>query len=136
GADANGRCHSIVTSYLWRMILSENRVPLFRIMRAQPPQPPTVTLTSLSERNSLPPASTRTMTLLVFAILMRFATLGTVPAGILYDATSTTGFSATRNAIELTSASVVVTDTGTTAPFSAISGASSLILSEASAVLP
>src|SRR3954471_2711674 len=38
--------------------------------------------------------------------------------------------------IEVTSASVVVTDTGTTAPFSAISGASSLTLSDASAVLP
>jgi hypothetical protein len=29
------------------MILSENRLPLFRIMRVYPPQPPTVTLTSL-----------------------------------------------------------------------------------------
>ena len=36
----------------------------------------------------------------------------------------------------VTSASVVVTDTGTTAPFSAISGASIFTLSEASAVLP
>ena len=61
---------------------------------------------------------------------------GTVPAGILYDATSATGFSLTRNEIEVTSASEVVTDTGTTAPFSAISGASSLTLSEAPAVLP
>src|SRR3990170_3066797 len=76
------------------------------------------------------------MTLLVLAILMRLATLGIVPAGILYAATSAFGFSATRNAIAVTSDSVEVTEIGTTAPFSAISGASSLILSDFSAVLP
>src|SRR3982075_452571 len=67
---------------------------------------------------------------------MRLATLGTVPAGILYDATNAFGFSLTRNEIEVTSASVVLTEIGTTEPFSAISGASSLTLSEGSAVLP
>ena len=51
-------------------------------------------------------------------------------------AISAFGFSLTRNAIEVTSASVVVTETGTTAPFSAISGASIFTLSEGSAVLP
>ena len=50
--------------------------------------------------------------------------------------TSAFGFSLTRNEIEVTSASVVVTEIGTTAPFSAISGASIFTLSEGSAVLP
>jgi hypothetical protein len=39
-------------------------------------------------------------------------------------------------AIEVTSGNVLDTEIGTTAPFSAISGASSLTLSEASASLP
>src|SRR6201999_2752358 len=49
---------------------------------AQPPQPPTVTLTSLVALKSLPPASTITMTLLVFAILSLLETLGSVPCTI------------------------------------------------------
>src|SRR5882757_7216169 len=51
-------------------------------------------------------------------------------------AASAFGFSTTRIEIEVTSASVELTEIGTTAPFSAISGASSFTLSEASAVLP
>jgi len=46
------------------------------------------------------------------------------------------GFSETRKEIEVTSVSTVLAEIGTTAPFSAISGASSLTLSEGSAVLP
>src|SRR6202041_3798751 len=49
----------------------------------QPPQPPTVTLTSLVALKSLPPDSTIAMTLLVLAIFRRLATLGIVPCGIL-----------------------------------------------------
>src|ERR1700722_5204895 len=49
----------------------------------QPPQPPTVTLTSLVALKSLPPDSTITVTVLVFAILRRLAILGSVPCGIL-----------------------------------------------------
>src|SRR5450631_3628947 len=62
--------------------------------------------------------------------------LGMVPGGIWYDAASALGFSETRNEIDVTSASVVETEIGTTAPFSAISGASSLTLSDGSAALP
>src|SRR5262249_19887026 len=50
--------------------------------RVQPPQPPTVTLTSLVAENSFPEDSTIAVTLQVFAIFRRLATAGTVPAGI------------------------------------------------------
>src|SRR5258708_15368952 len=44
----NGRCHIILPQDLFlRMIWSENRLPLSGSCAYQPPQPPTVTLTSL-----------------------------------------------------------------------------------------
>jgi len=61
-----------------------------------------------------------TMTLLVFAILMRLAMAGRVPAGIRYDAISAFGFSETRNEIEVTSAKdgVFLRDGANDAPYS------------------
>ena len=74
--------------------------------------------------------------MLVLAIFSRFDTAGSVPSGFLYDAASAYGFSSTSIEIAVTFGSVVLTLIGTTAPFSAISGASSLTLSDASADLP
>jgi len=82
-----------------------------------------VTLTSRPALYSLPPERTTAITLEVFATLRRVLINGAVPAGRLKLAASGAAFFSTNRVMLSTLASLVVTATLTTAPFSAIAGA-------------
>jgi len=91
----------------------------------QPPQPPNVTFTSLAARYTFPSERTAAITRQVSAILTRVTIEGSVPSGSWNVEDRMVGFFSTRIAIRSTRGKPVETLIGTTAPFSAISGASS-----------